>query len=93
MKLLAANAGKLVQFALKAEPTNRVFVAGTFNNWDPGANPLQGSPDSGYFTTALHVPTGRHEYKFVVDGAWVVDPACPDCVPNAFGSTNSVLRV
>ena len=31
------------------------------------------------------VPEGRHEYKFVVDGAWLADPSATESVPDGFG--------
>jgi hypothetical protein len=41
MNLLPADTGKKVLFELPAEPGSQVFVAGTFNNWNPTANPLK----------------------------------------------------
>ena len=93
MKRLPAETGKNVQFELSAEPGIRVFVAGTFNNWNPTANPLKDNPDSGHYKAALRVPTGTQEYKFVVNGVWTVDPKCPDWTSNGHGSLNSVLHV
>jgi 1,4-alpha-glucan branching enzyme len=93
MKLLAAHAEKEVRFELSTEPGSRVFVAGSFNHWDPTANPLKDNPDSGHYKAALIIPTGTHTYRFVVNGVWIVDPACTDCAPNAYGSEDSVLHV
>ena len=93
MKLLSAKTGKRVRFELSAEPGSKVFVAGTFNGWSPTANVLKDNPDSGHFKAALRVPTGTHEYKFVVDGVWTMDPACADWTANGCGSLNSVRHV
>ena len=93
MTLLPAGAGKRVRFELSAKPGSRVFVAGTFNNWNPTANPLKDNPDSGHFKAALRVPAGAHEYKFVVNGVWTMDPKCVDWAPNGYGALNSVLYV
>ena len=41
MKPLPAEREKKVRFELAAEPGSQVFVAGTFNNWNPTANPLK----------------------------------------------------
>lgn len=87
------TAGKKVRFELPAKPGSEVFVAGTFNNWSPTANPLKYNPALGHFETFLHVPDGKHEYKFVVNGVWSVDPKCTAKLPNAYGSHNSVLHV
>lgn len=91
--LTTADREKKLQFELAAEPGSKVFVAGTFNNWNPTANPLKDNLASGHFKAALRVPTGTHEYKFVVNGAWTVDPKCADWAPNGYGGLNSVLHV
>ena len=92
MKLLSEGT-KRVQFDLSVEPGKQVFVAGTFNNWNPTANPLKDNPGSGHCKATLRIPVGTHEYKFVVNGVWTVDPKCAERVPNAHGSLNSVLHV
>jgi len=93
MKRLSTAKGKTVQFELTVEPGRQVFVAGTFNHWNPAANPMKDNPGSGHCKTALRIPTGTHEYKFIVDGVWMADPKCAELVPNECGSLNSVLHV
>ena len=52
-----------------------VYVAGTFNNWDPFMHPLQRDPrEPNRFVGAVRLPPGRHFYYFVVDGVRVLDP-------------------
>jgi 1,4-alpha-glucan branching enzyme len=85
--------GKEVRFELSAAPGSKVFVAGSFNKWNPTANPMKDNPDSGHFKANFLVPEGKHEYKFVVNGAWITDPKCADSVPDGFGSLNSVFHV
>ena len=93
MSLLTANRGRRARFELAAEPGSQVFVAGTFNRWNPTANPLKDNPERVRFKTAFHVPKGTQEYKFVVNGEWRVDPNCPESAPNDQGSVNSVISV
>ena len=93
MKLLPADTGKRVRFELSAEPGSQVFFAGTFNNWNPTANPLEDNPGSGHCKATLRIPAGKREYKFVVNGVWPVDQKCADGTPNGYGSLNSVLHV
>ena len=76
-----------------------VCVAGTFNDWDPGATPLERRAD-GTWAATLNLPPGRYEYKFVVDGEWCCEPGCdlayndcPKCVANPFGTMNRVIEV
>ena len=85
--------GKEVSFQFVAEPGSEVFVAGTFNNWDPKQYPLRDNPDSGHYKTKLVLAPGRYEYKFVVNGEWLADPNCPDSAPNDCGSLNSILTL
>ena len=92
MKLLSEGTRR-VRFDLSVEPGKQVFVAGTFNNWNPTANPLKDNPGSGHCKATLRIPAGTHEYKFVVNGIWIVDPKCANWTPNGYGSLNSVLHV
>ena len=82
-----------VHFELTTAPGSLVFVAGTFNNWNPTANPLRDNPDSGHYKATVRVPKGTHEYKFVVNGAYIMDPKCLDWALGGFGFLNSVIRV
>ncbi|MCX7590391.1 MAG: glycogen-binding domain-containing protein [Kiritimatiellae bacterium] len=82
-----------VRFQVRAQKGSEVYLAGTFNNWDPKAKRLKDKDGSGLFTGTLLLPPGRYEYKFVIDGTWCVDPECPEWVPNDMGTLNSVLHV
>jgi 1,4-alpha-glucan branching enzyme len=90
---IASKKAKKVRFQLTTEPGNEVCVAGSFNNWDMKANPLKNNPQSGVYSTTLTLPAGRHEYKFVVNGKWCLDPNCPEAASNPYGSLNSVINV
>ena len=92
MKLLTEGKRKRVQFELSVEPGSEVFVAGTFNNWNPTANRMKDNPGSGHCKATLVIPAGTHEYKFVVNGVWTADPNCEEWAPNGCGSLNSVLH-
>ena len=82
---------KRVKFQLQAEPGCEVFVAGTFNSWNPRKTRMKF--ENGVYSTTATLPAGRHEYKFVVDGVWCVDPSCAEWAPNGLGSLNSVVTV
>jgi chromosome partitioning protein len=84
---------KRVTFRVKAEPDSVVRLAGSFNNWDAESPPMTRRNGNGTYSATLLLPAGRHEYKFVVNGEWQVDPQCPDTAPNAHGSHNSVIEV
>ena len=67
-----------------------VFVAGSFNDWNPAQTPLSRTRD-GKWVGELTGISGRHEYLFVVDGQWLPDPKAPESVQNPYGGRNSVL--
>jgi 1,4-alpha-glucan branching enzyme len=82
---------KRVRFQLEAEKGSEVFIAGSFNDWNPANSKL--AYRDGVFCRTLLLPKGRYEYKFVVNGVWCVDPACSEWMPNGMGSLNSVVVV
>ena len=69
-----------------------VCLAGSFNDWHPSFTPMV-RLDDGQWAKELALPPGRHEYRFVVDGQWVDDPAATELIPNPFGTPNAVLVV
>ena len=68
-----------------------VYLAGTFNDWDPHAHRLR--KFKGTYRARLQLDTGQHQYKFVVDGHWLDDPDAPERTINEHGTYNSVLCV
>jgi 1,4-alpha-glucan branching enzyme len=70
----------------------KACIAGSFNDWHPSVTPMIQLSD-GKWVKELALPPGRHEYRFVVDGEWVDDPAATELIPNAFGTANAVLEV
>jgi 1,4-alpha-glucan branching enzyme len=93
MVLMAGATEKPVLFETSAERDSRVYVAGTFNGWNPTSHPLTYHPSDDLFRATLLLPQGVHEYKFVVNGVWHVDVKCPNWVLNNNGTLNSVISV
>ena len=83
--------GTAVAFTLHADAGKEVFLAGSFNEWNPAAKKMT-FKDGIYRTTVRLVP-GEYQYKFVVDGIWCADPANINSVPNDCGTFNSVITV
>jgi 1,4-alpha-glucan branching enzyme len=79
-----------VEFRARAAPESVVFLAGSFNSWDPAAHHMRHIGD-GLFQARVTLPPGRHEYKFVVNGEWMIDEECDRWVPNSAGTLNSVI--
>jgi 1,4-alpha-glucan branching enzyme len=92
MKKSAPNEKKKIEFTFKSAPGREVFIAGTFNAWDPSKTKLT-ERDAGLYRVSIKLPPGRHEYKFVVDGCWQTDPENPSGLLNDFGDLNSVITV
>ena len=84
---------KRVTFQITATPQSEVYLAGTFNNWDPKRHKMKDTRDTGKYSIALVLPKGEHEYKFIINGNWVVDPECQNWVRNSLGTLNSVVKV
>ena len=84
---------KAITFEFAADAGSRVFIAGSFNAWDPSAHPLTYHPAEGLFRVTLLLAPGLYEYKFVVDGVWHVDVRCPHWALNGNGTLNSVIQI
>lgn len=80
------------EFYFHAPNATAVYLAGTFNHWDP-AHTLLHTDKRGHWRIEMVLPPGRHEYRFVVDGVWTDDPRARESATNEFGGTNSVLRI
>ncbi|MDO9541862.1 MAG: glycogen-binding domain-containing protein [Kiritimatiellia bacterium] len=87
------SSSKRVAFEVSANPGSKVCLAGTFNNWNPQRHQLKDTRGNGKHTITLMLPKGEYEYKFVINGNWVVDPECQDWTRNSFGTLNSVKKV
>ncbi len=68
-----------------------VTVAGSFNGWDPFHTLLRKSGST--WQTSVQLSPGEYEYKFVVDGNWMLDPKNPRRNPDSDNNENSVLIV
>jgi len=90
-KIKTSKTGQKVRFELTYPHAKEVFLAGTFNNWQP-SHSLK-SVGGGKWEAELTLTPGRYEYRFVVNGEWISDPNAKDFVPNPFGGVNSALEV
>ena len=95
-------------FKLLAPQAESVYLAASFNDWDPHARPLK-KDARGLWKTSVTLPLGKHEYRFVVDGEWRDDPAvrkstaptpsapptafCTPKPPRAWGRSSAATRI
>ncbi len=99
--ILGGNAGVgsetpvvLVRFELAAPRAQNVSLAGSFNDWNAGEEDMVRSSATGLWTITVPLPSGEHQYMFVVDGEqWVPDPNAHAQVDDGFGQSNSVIVV
>jgi 1,4-alpha-glucan branching enzyme len=81
-----------VRFEFTDKAAHSVFVAGSFNDWQPEAKELHPG-GTGLWWKETPLKPGSYEYCFVVDGQWIPDPQAKETAPNPFGGKNSVLKV
>ena len=63
-----------VVFRLKGYANAKeVSVAGSFNNWSASSAKMKRQGDEWIVETIAE--PGKHMYKFVIDGQWIIDPA------------------
>jgi 5'-AMP-activated protein kinase regulatory beta subunit len=83
---------KQVKVSIAAQPGKSIYVAGSFNDWNPTKKPLK--EKDGVYSASLRLEPGLYEYKFVIDGIWTLDPDPDrDWTQNGLGTLNSLLRV
>ncbi|MFH1790995.1 MAG: isoamylase early set domain-containing protein [Candidatus Omnitrophota bacterium] len=83
---------KKIRFIYSAPEANAVLLGGDFNEWDYSRNPMKKGRDN-VWKTDISLKPGRYEYKFVVDGNWVLDPNSRYNVMNPMGVENSVIEL
>ena len=93
MKKSKTAGRRRVSFLVKANPGSEVYLAGSFNNWDPKTKRMKESKTEGEYTVKLMLAPGEHQYKFIINGEWHVDPECSNWVRNDHGTLNSLIRV
>lgn len=87
------NVGKYETFLLKGfQDANVVILSGTFNNWNESEFQMT-KTDNGYWKYRLPLPAGKHHYKFIIDGNWILDPDNSVKEYDSEGNVNSVCMI
>jgi hypothetical protein len=68
-----------------------IYLAGDFNDWNPSSFAMKKQGDEWVFS--VHLSTGKHRYKFIVDGKWIIDPSNKLWEQNEYGTGNSVIWI
>lgn len=87
-------AGKRVKFSFKDMEGNfrTVHLAGDFTDWGHNAIVMKKNKKSGEWIVTKSLTPGQHEYKFIADGKWVLDPKAPRR-RSELGGENSIVRI
>jgi 1,4-alpha-glucan branching enzyme len=91
-----ANSLKVVEpnytFKLKGfQNAKDVRISGSFLNWpDPGI--VMTKSDSDWYIH-VYLPEGKHLYKYIIDGQWIIDPTNPLFEQNEHNTGNSFIWV
>lgn len=89
--LLAIVAAKnQVVFHLDAPAAKEVSIAGDLTGWSTPKKLAKGK--NGWNISFDLAPDARFEYKFIVDGNWILDPGNKKMLANGVGGENSVYE-
>jgi hypothetical protein len=69
----------------------KVILSGTFNGWKE--DELQMVKTASGWQLPYVIGPGNYQYKFIVDGQWLTDPANPTTVINEHNTSNSFLII
>ncbi len=78
-------------FVYQCPEAKQVYLVGDFNEWDPKASRMV-KAKGGLFKAKVNLAPGEHEYKYIVDGEWQLDPEAEAQRTNSYGTCNSVVR-
>ncbi len=79
-----ANVTFKVDMNLTTVSPNGVHIAGSFQNWDPGATVMTDADSDGVYEITIELPISmEYEYKFVNGNAWGMEESVPSaCAKN-----------
>jgi 1,4-alpha-glucan branching enzyme len=83
---------KRITFTLNNPNAEEVVLVGDFNNWNNKKDQMK-KYEAGVWKKMVMIPPGRYEYKFLVDGQWMLDPNNDQKCSNCFGSYNNILII
>ena len=81
-----------VLFEYKDESAQSVFLVGSMNNWNTTATSME-KDENGIWEIILNLDSGKHTYKFMVDGNWHYDQENPNVEDDGYGGSNSVIEI
>jgi len=80
----------IANFIYRGNGTN-VYLAGDFNGWSSSSDKLiRVSSTNFFYITKIFERDARLDYKFIVDGNWILDPNNPKTCPGGFGPNSEL---
>jgi hypothetical protein len=75
--------------------SSRAYVTGSFNNWKQDEFRIENFSREydEFLGIRLSLPEGKHLYKFIVDGKWLLDPHNKLTEADEHGNLNSVVVI
>jgi HD-GYP domain-containing protein (c-di-GMP phosphodiesterase class II) len=90
-KNLCKKNKKEVCFKLDFPKAKEVFLIGDFNFWNAETDPM--IKDGDKWSKIIYLAPGRYEYKFIVDGNWILDPENKEFAEDTVRGKSSVIFV
>ena len=90
---LFSDPEKEVVFTLEAPAAQEAYVVGEFNGWQINTQSRLQRSGSGSWEKRMKLAPGRYRYKFVIDGAWMMDTQNQKYEKNDFGAFDSLIEV
>jgi len=84
---------KEILFKLEAPEGSVVQIAGDFNEWVPESLDFTESQGKALWHKTISLRPGSYEYKYLIDGRWIPDPANDATVKDAYGGVNSLINL
>lgn len=70
---------------------NNVILSGDFNQWSTSVDRLSRISGTNFFyITKIFERDARLDYKFIIDGNWILDPNNPNICPGGFGPNSEL---
>lgn len=92
MAATTTNNLRTIKFSFNQPVEGPVYLAGTFNDWNPSATPMKCGRD-GCWKCSVKLSPGQHQYRYYANGQWFTDELNAATIPNQFGDLNNVLQV
>lgn len=79
-------------FSFQSETAKTVSIAGSFNNWSATSHSfIKG--ENGLWSVTINLAPNYYQYKLVVDGKWITDPANDWKINDGGDGFNSIIKV